>query len=124
MPINFFGGAGSVTQDMLDYIGANLTDTTITKEHEASLNFTGEWITEEDKACMELIQEDVNGIEISNLQILDQHSHRVALYSDEASIASFGTAFGRPKGQDPQSTDAAVHTELVALVPDQGDVAA
>ena len=73
---------------------------------------------------MELIQEDVNGIEISNLQILDQHSHRVALYSDEASIASFGTAFGRPKGQDPQSTDAAIHTELVALVPGQGDVAA
>lgn len=41
VPFNFFGGPFSVTQDMLDYVGANLTDTTLTKQHEASASISG-----------------------------------------------------------------------------------
>lgn len=43
VPMDFFSGPGAVTQDMLGYVGANLTDTFLTKQHEAAITFTGDW---------------------------------------------------------------------------------
>ncbi|GAB4184867.1 MAG: TonB-dependent receptor [Wenzhouxiangellaceae bacterium] len=41
VPLNLFGGAGSITQEMLDYVGADLQDTGFNEQTVASVNFSG-----------------------------------------------------------------------------------
>jgi iron complex outermembrane recepter protein len=42
VPMNFFGGPGSVTQDMLDYVSADLVDKFVTKLNVLTASITGE----------------------------------------------------------------------------------
>ncbi|MCC5854878.1 MAG: TonB-dependent receptor [Idiomarina sp.] len=42
VPMNFFGGTGSITQDMLDYVTAPLVDNTINELDQLQLNLSGE----------------------------------------------------------------------------------
>lgn len=42
VPMNMFGGPGSVTPAMLAYVGANLTDSFVTESQEAALNLSGD----------------------------------------------------------------------------------
>jgi outer membrane receptor protein involved in Fe transport len=44
VPFNMFGGPLSVTQDMLDYVGVDLTDTYLTRQDEAVASLSGEWL--------------------------------------------------------------------------------
>jgi len=41
VPLNFFGGSGSVTQDMIDYVGVNLTDSRKWRQDEIGVSFNG-----------------------------------------------------------------------------------
>lgn len=41
VPFNFFGGPGSVTQDMLNYVGVDLVDTYVTRIEEAGFSIAG-----------------------------------------------------------------------------------
>ncbi len=41
VPMNFFGGPGALTQDMIDYVAVNLTDTFETRQDIAVLSFSG-----------------------------------------------------------------------------------
>lgn len=41
VPMNFFGGPGSVTQEMLDYVGIDLVDTRVTNLEEVGLGISG-----------------------------------------------------------------------------------
>jgi len=41
VPLNLFGGPLSITQDQLDYVGIDLTDTFLTTQDEAALSFSG-----------------------------------------------------------------------------------
>jgi len=43
VPFNFFGGAGSVTQEMLDYVGVDLVDTYVTEQELAGAALGGEF---------------------------------------------------------------------------------
>lgn len=44
VPFNFFGGPGSVTQEMLDYVGVNLIDTFESELDQAGFSFTGSFM--------------------------------------------------------------------------------
>ncbi len=43
VPMNFVGGAGTITRDMLDYVSADLSDTRTTEQHEAVASLSGSW---------------------------------------------------------------------------------
>jgi outer membrane receptor protein involved in Fe transport len=44
VPFNFFGGPGSVTQEMLNYVGVNLIDTFESELDQGGFSFTGSWM--------------------------------------------------------------------------------
>ncbi len=41
VPLNFFGGPGSITQDQVDYVSTTLVDTYVTRFEEAGFSFSG-----------------------------------------------------------------------------------
>ena len=41
VPMNFFGGAGSITQEMLDYVGVDLVDTYVTTQDIVDMSISG-----------------------------------------------------------------------------------
>lgn len=43
VPMNLVGGLGTITQDMLDYVEAVLSDTRVTEQQEALASITGTW---------------------------------------------------------------------------------
>ena len=43
VPMNFVGGAGTITRDMLDWVSADLSDTRVTEQHEAVGSISGSW---------------------------------------------------------------------------------
>jgi outer membrane receptor protein involved in Fe transport len=43
VPINLVGGAGTITQDMLDYVAIDLIDNFLWEQHQVGASITGEW---------------------------------------------------------------------------------